>query len=245
MTWWKEFFSGPYLDVQKQFSAEQQNIHQADFIVDALEISPPASVLDVPCGEGRISIEMALRGFIMTGVDITAEFLEDAERKAVEKNVDVTWKHKDMRDLPWKEKFDGVFCFCGSFGYFDDAENTKFLEAVHNTLKPGGTFLVDTLAAEALFPIFQERDWHKTGDTWVLQKRHFNIEKSRIEAEWTFIKHGKVTTKCSSMRVYTYREICKIVKGAGFSVYKSYGSLDKDPVKLGAKRLYICAKKCE
>lgn len=170
--------------------------------MDALEISPPASVLDVPCGEGRISIEMASRKFIMTGVDKTAEFLEDAQKKAVKKNVNITWEHKDMRNLPWKEKFDAAFCFWGSFGYFDDAGNKKFLKAVYNTLKVGGTFLVDTLAAEVLFPVFQERDWHKSGDIWVLQNRHFNTENSRIEAEWTFIKDGEVTTKQFNARVY-------------------------------------------
>ncbi len=157
--WWERFFSGPWLDVQRQIRTEEETCNEADFIQKLLQLAPQAKVLDVPCGEGRLSLEMASRGYQVTGVDITLPLLDDARRKATERQLNIVWEHRDMRDLPCQEEFDGAFCFWGSFGYFDEQGNADFLKAVCRALKPGARFLVDTHIAETLLPIFQERGW--------------------------------------------------------------------------------------
>jgi cyclopropane fatty-acyl-phospholipid synthase-like methyltransferase len=140
--WWQTFFAGHWLDVQRVFKAERTTA-EADFIERVLKLQPGAAVLDVPCGEGRLSVELASRGYRLTGVDITEALLADARRTAAERRLDVAWHRRDMRDLPWREDFDGAYCFWGSFGYFDDEGNRAFLEAVARALKPGGRFLMD------------------------------------------------------------------------------------------------------
>jgi SAM-dependent methyltransferase len=242
--WWETFFSGLWLDVQRVFKVAQ-TASEADFIQRVLKLPPGGAVLDVPCGEGRLSLELAARGYRATGVDITKAVLEDARRVAAERRLDVAWQRRDMRDLPWQEAFDGAYCFWGSFGYFDDAGNKAFLAAVARALKPGGRFLIDMRnIAESLLPVFQERDWWQAGEVRVLEERRYDHVRSRIETDWTLIAAGRVESKTGSIRVYTYREICELLAATGFTNFDAYGTLSGEAFKLG-RRLYLVAVKAD
>lgn len=101
------------MDVLRQFKTEEQTRAEADFIEKRLQLTPQAKVLDVPCGAGRLCLELASRGYHMTGVDFTPPLLDDARRKATQRQLEIVWEHRDMRDLSWKEEFDGAFCSGG------------------------------------------------------------------------------------------------------------------------------------
>ena len=74
--WWKEFFAGRVLDFVRHSRDNEVTQEEADFIEQALALGPEAKILDVPCGGGRLSFEMASRGYEVTGVDLAA--LDDA-----------------------------------------------------------------------------------------------------------------------------------------------------------------------
>jgi SAM-dependent methyltransferase len=242
--WWEGFFSDLWLDIQGETKTEEQTRVEADFIQNVLQLAPQSKVLDVPCGEGRHSIELAARGCQVTGVDITLPFLNEAQRKATERQLEVAWEHRDMRDLPWEEEFDGVFCFWGSFGYFEDKGNADFLKAVSRVLKPGAKFLLDTHVTETLLPkLFQERGWRRVGNTLVLEERHYDHVRGRTKTEWTLVQDGKTFEKSTSIRLYTYRELCQLLEGLGFADLEGYGSLSGDPFQLGSPRLYLVVTK--
>ena len=58
-----------------------------------------------------------------------------------------------MRDLPWPQRFDGVFCFGNSFAYLDDQGNADYLANVARALKPSGRFVLETgIVAESFLP---------------------------------------------------------------------------------------------
>ena len=132
--WWKDFFSGLAIDMWRQTCTDEQTRNEADFIRDKLQLTPPATVLDVPCGSGRLAIELASRGFTATGVDLSQQFLDVARTSGDEQGVHIAWHRRDMRDLPWPMSFDGAFCFGNSFGYLDDDGNARFLDAVYRVL---------------------------------------------------------------------------------------------------------------
>ncbi len=241
--WWEGFFSGLWLEVQRQFKSEEQTQAEADFIEKALALAPGAHVLDAPCGEGRIALTLAARGYQVTGVDITEPLLDDARRQAATRGLDVTWERRDMRDLPWEGAFDAVLCFWGSFGYFDDAGNIEHVQAVARALKPGGRFVIDTHVAESLFRVFTSRGWNPVGDILLLEERRYDHVRSRTEVEWTFVREGVIQRQSSSIRVYTYNELCRLLESAGFGAFAGYGSLDVEPFALRSPRLYLVATK--
>ncbi|MDA0734974.1 MAG: class I SAM-dependent methyltransferase [Chloroflexi bacterium] len=245
LEWWQEFFSGLVLDFVQESRDQETTLEEAHFIEQALEIQPGDKILDVPCGGGRLALQLAGRGYQVTGVDISAELLESASRRAEDENLQVNWKQGDMRDLPWPGEFDAALCFWSSFGYFDEAENAAFLKAVSRSLKPGARFLLDTPLIETRLPEMeaQERIWWPVGNLLALEERNFDHETSRVESEWTFIRDGQTERKLLSLRLYTYRELTLLLEQAGFGNLQAYGSLDWEPFGLGSTWLYLVTTK--
>ena len=80
----------------KSLAAAGQNIHgEADLVESVLRESGGTSVLDAGCGTGRVAIELASRGFSVTGVDADAGMLAAARAKAPE----LRWIEADLADL--------------------------------------------------------------------------------------------------------------------------------------------------
>lgn len=237
--WYDGFFNQAFFDIQNNFNSSEDNKAEAEFIIKALNLQPGENVLDIPCGLGRLTMELAEYGCKMTGLDFTKDYLDFFEKAASERDLNITFYHGDMRQPPWREQFDAAFNVGGSFGYFDDDENEKFIKSVYDTLKPGGRFLIMAHVAESLFPMFRKKDWSRAGKSIVLDDRSYDIENNRIISEWTIIQGAETTVQYSSMRIYTYSEMCDMFKSAGFGDLKAYGSIEGDPFQFRSKRLYL------
>ncbi len=242
--WWKNFFHGVALDFWRAVVSDEQTRAEADFIQKHLQLSAGAKVLDVPCGNSRLAIELARRGFQLTGVDIAAEFIAEAKMKSREAGVQIDLHERDMRDLPWTGDFAGALCFGNSFGYLDDQGNADFLKAVSNALRPGARFLLDIGAiAECLLPAFQEnRSFEVGGITLVADSRYDHVQ-GRMFTEYSFIRDGQTDKRPASQRIYTYHELTALLQEAGFETVAAYSSLSEDPFKLGSHRLLLISEK--
>ena len=238
--WWEDFFSGIVLDLWKEVYDEPHTRAEADFILKVLGVPNGAALLDVPCGEGRLARELASRGYALTGVDVSPDFLQEARSKVTGKELDIRWEQRDMRDLPWQHAFDGAFCFGGSFGYFEDAGDSDFVCAVCRSLKPGARFVLEIgVSMETLLPRLQAREWTRIGDFLFLEENQYDHAKGRLNADYTFVRNGEVVTRSGSHRVYTYRELVQLMESAGFSDVQSFGSLARDPFSLGSAQLFL------
>src|SRR5262245_18003598 len=92
---------------------------EIDRVIAILRPPDGARVLDLACGTGRHSIELARRGFSVLGVDIATDLLEVADRDAAEADGDVSFLEADLRELPFEEEFDVVLNLNdGAIGYF-------------------------------------------------------------------------------------------------------------------------------
>ena len=171
--WWSTFFSGIVLDVRWNFYPEEVTRQETEFLVKAFGPSRPLRVLDVPCGNGRLALELASREIEVVGVDLTADFVEEATAKARERRLDAAFETREMRDLPWEAEFDGAFCF-GSFGYLTDEGNFEFLRVVSRSLKPGGKFILDVpLVTEILHTVLLPNSWHQIDEILVLRSGRY------------------------------------------------------------------------
>jgi len=244
--WWEDFFHGVALDFWRAAISDEQTRAEADFINNQLQLPVGAKLLDVPCGNGRLSIELAAFGFELTGVDIAVEFIEEAQRKSEARGVRVNWQNIEMRALPWTSEFDGAFCFGNSFGYLEDDENAAFLKVVSRTLKPGARFILDAPAiAECLLPHFVGNRTIELGDISCTIDTRYDHEQSRMFPSFTFVRNGVEDRRSSSQRVYTYKELVGLLGDAGLETVAAYGSLTEEPFHLGAHRLLLVTKKPE
>ena len=153
----------------------------------------------------------------MTAVDWSAEFLTHA--RSVAAGAGVRWEQRDMRDLPWRARFDAAFCVGNSFGYLDDEGNVAFLAAVASALKPGARFVLETpMVIENLLAHLQHRAWWKVGEIHLLVVNTYDHRTSRLDIEYTFVAKGRVEVQRGSHRAYSYRELVALIENAGFSV---------------------------
>jgi SAM-dependent methyltransferase len=244
--WAEKFFSGLFVECWLQVGSDEMTRPEVEFVRKQLRLAPGARVLDVPCGGGRHACALAAGGCQVTGVDLSLEFLQAARERAAREKVSVTWEHRDMTDLPWPAAFDGVLCLGNSFGYYDDDCNARFLQAVAAALKPGGRFVLDYPAvAEALLPTYQERIPMSFGDLHGFRESRYDHAAGRIENEYTLIRGTQIQKNPASLRIYTYREVVRLLEAAGFADVQGYGSTAGEPFKFGAQRLLLVATKKE
>lgn len=242
--WWQTFFSGVVVDSWLAATTEEQTQAEADFFQKMLQVPAPAKLLDVPCGGGRHSLAMARRGYQMTGVDISADFLKAARSKASSGGLPVAWEQRDMRDLPWPASFDGAFCTGNSFGYYDEAGNKDFLQAVGRALKPGACFVLDTsYLTEGFLSKMQERAWYEHEGMLMLADRRYEPASGRLHVEYTYIRDGQKDKRVMSARLFSYREVVRLMEEAGFTDLQGFGSLAQEPFKFGSHQLLMVGTK--
>jgi SAM-dependent methyltransferase len=219
--WWEHFFHGVAVDMWRQAVPAEHTSREARALERALALEPGAEILDVPCGAGRLTLELAPR-YSMTGVDLSPEFLGHA--RAADAAGRVTWEHRDMCDLPWPGRFDGAFCLGNSFGYLDDEGNARFLRAVAGALKPGGRFILETpMVIESLLASIKDRPWFKAGTVYLLVENEYDASRSRLNTEYTFVADGRVEVRRGSQRVYAYRQLIELMEASGFAVTPAEG----------------------
>lgn len=247
--WWETFFRGPWGEWQARGFMQQNTGAEVEFIVKALGLEAGDDVLDVACGTGRHAIELAKLGIEVTGIDFNGTILEVAERRAAEQLVEVLFLKNDMRCLRFREEFDAAYCFWTSFGYFEDeSHDYVVLRRIAESLRPGGRFLLEILSAETLLPVFQpERttSLDDGGGNQLRQKDRLDLEAGRVESEWTFVENGRERTSHASLRLYNYRELCALLREAGFEHIEGFDSRTGLPFGPGAKRLALVATNCD
>jgi SAM-dependent methyltransferase len=215
--WWKSFFEGVAVTMWLHALPAEHTQRETDRLARLLAGSPGAEILDVPCGAGRLALPLAERGYRLTGVDWSSECLGHARARDTLRQV--TWQQRDMRDLPWPERFDGAFCVGNSFGYLDDEGNVAFLRAVSAALKPGGRFVLETpMVVENLLNHLHPRPWWKAGEVYLLVENQYDPARARLDIEYTFVSNGRVEVRRGSHRAYTYRELVELLTDSGFAV---------------------------
>lgn len=242
--WWQGFFTGPWLQVQAAVKGDaEETRREADWLWSALALSPGARVLDVPCGTGRHSVELATRGADVTGIDRSDEVLALARERAAAggPGLAVRFEAGDMRDVPAGAGFDAAFCWWGSFGYFDDDENARFLRAVAGSLRPGGRFALDTILLESLLSRWQSSSFAASGDVLFGEVRAYDPATGRNESEWHLVTRDRREVRRGSIRLYTYREMLGLLGDAGFGEVSACSDLAGTPWKLGHGRCHFVA----
>jgi SAM-dependent methyltransferase len=201
-------------------------------------VQPEAHILDLCCGVGRHSLELARRGFKVTGVDRTAEFLKQAREQAAKEGLEVEFVQQDMRDFCRPDTFDAVINLFTSFGYFEDqAEDRKVVGHIYRSLKTGGGLLLDMMGKELLASVFRERDWREEDGVFWLEERQVMNDWSRVRNRWILFKDNRKYENVIDLRLYSAAELTDLLQAAGFSGIKVYGGLDGRPYDNQARRL--------
>ena len=151
--WYEEFFEN-YAETYDKESYTQGTRGEVDFIEQEIDFDKSKRILDIGCGTGRHAIELAKRGYHVTGIDLSRSQLDKAIEKAKKENLIINFFKADARSLDFDNEFAVVIMICeGAFPLMEtDEMNYQILENAQKALKPGGKFILTTL--NALFPLY-------------------------------------------------------------------------------------------
>ncbi len=205
--------------------------------------APGRRVLDTCCGPGRHCLAFARRGLTVTGVDRTQQYLDRAREAALLEGLQVELVHQDIRTFARPGAFDLATNFYTSFGYFEDpAENLAVLRNVHDSLAPGGTFVIDLMGKEVLARIFTPRSWRTMEDgAFMLEERRIRDGWDWIDNRWVVVRGGQASEFRMGHRIYSATELCAMLREAGFARAESFGDLAGAPYDHDADRLVVMA----
>ena len=145
--WWRHLFNANYLrtdgDVVKDDDITRNEV---DIFLAALNLPAESRILDLCCGQGRHSLEIAKRGYAnVVGFDRSHYLIDRARKVNKASGLNVTFKEGDARKLTLQtDSFDAVIIAGNSFGYFESVEDDmRVLREVMRVLRPEGKLLID------------------------------------------------------------------------------------------------------
>jgi len=249
MEWYEKLYRNRYSHLCG-FASPEETRKEVQFVTNVLQLKPGDHLLDLCCGFGRHTHEIAkLAGCRVTGFDLSAEYIQLAREKYSTANTH--YQQGDMRHLPWKDYFQAVVNLFTSFGFFaEDVENEKVLREVNKVLKPGGLFLLDY---ENKYHFIQHdvrqrgRHWQRDEEgTLYLIRNSYDVFTER-EQYWVDIYENDefVDRVGYDIRLYSFPELEKMLVRNGFQIVQTWGDFDHSEFSLQSRRLITLAQKMD
>jgi SAM-dependent methyltransferase len=171
---WRAF--SPVLFDQSRREAASQEVGS---ILDLVGGLTGMTVLDMPCGPGRHALELARRGFSVTGVDRTEVYLDEARQNAREAGLNLELVASDMRRFTRPDTYNLALNLFSSLGYFEDPDDDRcLLENFYRSLTDDGVLVIDTMSKEIVAREFEERSVYRIASDL------FWVEERKIRPGW-------------------------------------------------------------
>ena len=242
--WYEDFFSGLNCEMWENAIPAVWTEKEVDFLIETLAVKPGDTVLDIPCGYGRHAIELAKRGFQLTGIDISAEYVGKLRDRAHAEQLPIQVIQGDVLTTRIGCTFDGAYCLGNSFGYVNYEGMTKFVKNVSAVLKPGARFVINSgLIAESILPNFPKTGHYELGDLVMDISNSYVIGESYMATQLTYTKEDRSEVHYFKHYVYTLSEVKRLLDKCGLHTLAVYNSTEKQAYQLGDSQIYLVAEK--
>jgi SAM-dependent methyltransferase len=236
---WRAFY--PFMFSDERFAATPDEVTR----ILALTQCSGGSVLDLCCGPGRHSIDLAQRGFKVTGVDRSPFLLAKAREHAAKSSASIEWVEQDMRNFIRPVSFDLACSLFTSFGYFEDEQDDfRVLKNIHQSLKENGVLIMEMLGKERLARVWKDTMCTELSDgSLIFQRPQIRDDWTRIRSEWTLVKDDSSRTFAFEHTIYSGRELKDRLLSCGFKQVQLFGDQQGSSYGLDAQRLIAVARK--
>lgn len=226
--WYEELFENYGLKYDEEIFTKG-TLGECDFIEQEAGFNRSIKILDIGCGTGRHSIELARRGYNITGVDFSESQLSRAKEKAKNQNLTVDFRKHDARNLPFEREYDLTIMICeGAFPLMEtDEMNFQILQGAARALKDNGKLIFTTL--NGLFPLFHSvkefMEQNQEPDGARYENLSFDLMTFRDHNTTIFTDDdGNVKELACDERYYVPSEITWLLKSLNFKKIDIYGA---------------------
>lgn len=217
-TWYEDFFGEHYLRTVRTPTPKEVGA-ECDFIERAMRVPVGARVLDVGCGLGLQTVEMAARGYQMVGLDISATMISRAYDEAEDRGLQVAFVRGDMREVTFEQPFDALMCWGTSFGYFDEDGNELLVRKFHQALRPQGLLFLEVVNRDFMIGSQPNQVWFEVDGSVCMEETDFEYETSRLRVKRRVASQdGRERDREYSIRLYALHEIRSLLERNGFRV---------------------------
>jgi len=239
------FFDGYYKEIWRHIFPEKTTLAEVDFIIEEAKLKSPAHVLDIMCGYGRHSLELARRGVNVLAVDNLPDYINEIKEKAAAENLALETICADALEMGLDREFDAAICMGNSLQFFNEEDSIRLLSSIADHLKPGGKFFINTWSiAEIAIKNFKDKSWSRIGELLFLTDCKFYFHPTRIETNSIIIKDtGEREEKTGIDFIYSISELEAMLSKTRFQIKEIYSIPGKKQFTIGEPRAYIVAEK--
>ena len=233
--WWRTLFNSLYLETDGDVIENDRNTaDEVDLLIRSVGLERNDRILDLCCGQGRHSLELARRGFPhVTGLDRSRYLIRLARKRAKQRNLQVSFHEGDARRF---RLGDGDFhCVCilgNSFGYFERPEDDlAVLEAVKRALGSGGSLVMDLMDGDWMRHHFEARSWEWVDQNhFVCRERDLAGDGDRLISREVVVhaERGVIADQFYAERLYSKERLEALLKSAGFTNVRFHSLLAPD-----------------
>lgn len=239
------FFEGSYKHAWKGTIPPGLTEAEVDFIQDVCCLDLEAKVLDLMCGYGRHSLELARRKVNVTAIDNLQDYINEVEESARRENLPVKGICSNILYAELNEVYDAAICMGNSFAFFNKQDGIAILKNIAEHLKIGGILIINSwMVAEIAIRHFKETEWHYAGEYKCIIENRYHFFPSRIESEQTIIAPDRsVETIKGIDYIFTLDELELMLNEAGLRIKDIFSTPRKRKFVLGDGRIYLVAEK--
>jgi SAM-dependent methyltransferase len=245
--WFATYFDEDYFKLYSIMLTPEASRRDAAFVSRSWGLKKKCSkIMDLGCGQGRISILLAKAGQRVMGIDLSDYLLKIAKREAAKQKAKAKFLRKDMRKINFKNEFDAVICMLTSFGYFGENDNRKVIKKVAESLVGGGKFLLDVGNPEWMAKNMSRHSMRRVGDLTVEENRSLSSDNKYVinSIKYLYLDAPKSRTVTTKFRQYKIEELKKMLEESGLSVVNIFGDYDvRKPLDDSSKRVIILSQK--
>ncbi len=240
--WFEEWFDSSYYHLLYGNRDQSEANH---FIKNLLEYLQPNSndhFLDLACGKGRHALEIALNGYKTTGIDLSANSIEEAKKI---NNALLSFHVGDMRHIHFEDNFEYIFNLFTSFGYFETVDGQKeTLRSINSQLKENGTFVLDYFNTNKVEKLIREKPNREITKDGVHFKTKKRISNQFISKEINITDGDQTRTFYEHVWRLTFNNFSELLSNAGFKIQTIFGDYELNKFNTEeSERLIIIAQK--
>ena len=241
-----------FAEIYDRLTQDIEYVKWADYLESAfLKFhKKPSLILDLGCGTGNMTLEMASRGYEMIGVDLAPGMLSKADEKARQKGLDILFLNQDMCEFELYGTVDVVICMLDSINYIIRQNDlNRVFKLVHNYLNPGGLFIFDINSDYKLSRILGNETFYELDEdvSWIWQNTYDSRKKLCYFDLTFFLKtDGGLYDRFEEThieRAYSNETIKKMLNKSHLQLLGSYGELRFNKPAAKEQRIFYISQK--